>query len=157
MVATRADCQPACAGRRYRRRRPEDTALYRVVQAWSFCPSCGRPPHGQHRLPDPDDDEIAALLAAIRRRLLTRLRRIGALPLEDDDPEPEPALPFDSPTLGACYAAAVRGRDPHAAPVTRVDRQADAPFVVPAGARLVVQPALPHPDSAPHSPLTSPP
>jgi len=112
-----------------------------VLDGVYTCPALDAPPIF-HRLPDPTDTEIAQLLASLRTRLTRRLTRIGILPPPDDDTE-APPLPFDSPALGACYAASLQGRialgDTAGAPVARLGRDPDAAFAPPAGARLAVQ------------------
>jgi len=96
-----------------------------------------------HRLPDPTDAEIGQLLGTLRKRLASRFRRLG-LPPPETPPQGEPdgdgpPLPFESKSVAATYAAAVLGRDANGAPIARIGRRPDAPFVPPAGARLAVQ------------------
>jgi hypothetical protein len=92
-----------------------------------------------HRLPDPTDAEIGKLLTTLRKRLATRFRRLALAPPESEPDGEDPALPFESESLAATYAAAVQGRDASGAPVTRIGRNPEAPFVPLAGARLAVQ------------------
>jgi hypothetical protein len=92
-----------------------------------------------HRLPDPTDAEIGQWLTTFRKRLAGRFRRLGFAPPEGEPDGEDPALPFESESVAATYAAAVLGRDASGAPVTRIGRRPDAPFVPPAGARLAVQ------------------
>jgi Putative transposase len=60
-----------------------------------------------------------------------------------EDHDTDIPLPFESPSLGACYAGAVQGRialgHERGAPITRIGRQPDAPFVTLAGARCAAQ------------------
>jgi len=62
-------------------------------------------------LPAPTDDEVADVIARVVRQVAKTLRRRGH-PLGDPDDAVagDAPLPFDSPTLGACYGAAVKRR-----------------------------------------------
>ena len=82
-----------------------------------------------HPLPEPTDQDVAEVVWRIRTRVLTLLQQKGLIPEEailEEDP-----IPFESPQLGACYAASVQGRDR----VARVGRNQDAPYVAFTGER----------------------
>jgi hypothetical protein len=87
----------------------------------------------------PTDAEIEDLLDDIATRVE---RAFPDLFSPDDDPVTATDLPFDSPTLGACYAASVEGRialGPAAGRyVPKLGRDPLAPPFIPAGARLAV-------------------
>jgi len=91
-----------------------------------------------HRLPAPTDDEVADVIARVVRQVTKALRRRGH-PLGDPDDAVagDAPLPFDSPTLGACYGASVQRRVAFGPPsgARRLGRQPDAPFVAFSGPR----------------------
>ena len=89
-------------------------------------------------MPAPTDDDVADVIERVVRQVTKALRRRGH-PLGDPDDavDGDAPLPFDSPTLGACYGASVQRRVAFGPPsgARRLGRQPDAPFVAFSGPR----------------------
>ena len=90
-----------------------------------------------HSLSEPTDEDVAEILWRVRDRVMKLLHLRGLLP--EDDIQSDERLPFDSPSLGACYAASVQGRvglgEASGKRVQRVGYQKDAPYVAFTGKR----------------------
>jgi len=88
--------------------------------------------------PPPTDHEVARLVATIARRVERLLRRRGLLPDEDVDAPADP-MAEDAPALAALSHASVMGRSVlgrrPGAPVLRLGRDPDAPWVTSSGPR----------------------
>jgi hypothetical protein len=88
--------------------------------------------------PPPTDQEVARLVATIARRIQRLLRRRGLAPEGEPEASPDP-LAEDAPTLAALSRASVLGRSvlgrQFGAPVLRLGRHPDAPWVTSTGPR----------------------
>jgi hypothetical protein len=88
--------------------------------------------------PPPTDREVARLLATIARRVERLLRRRGLVPEEQVDAPADP-MAEDAPALAALSHASVMGRSVlgrrPGAPVLRLGRDPDAPWVTSRGPR----------------------